>query len=129
MEIETVGDLPNHIADWLGIYGCCKQETEDGNKPELCQFNKEKPVCCRVAFCSEIEERIRQAVKNEEKLFPEIISKLEIIIPTDDENYKMANEYADRMARDYGHCRNSAYCGYRNCWKKITGYKIKNNNE
>lgn len=68
MELETPEDLSNQIADWLGIYGCCKQETEEGTKPELCTYTPEKPFCCRVAFCNDLTDRIRQSVSNELKL-------------------------------------------------------------
>jgi hypothetical protein len=62
MNIETVEDLANQIADWMGVYGCCKQETEEGTKPELCQLlprclllsprraNKKRRVCRKHDF-------------------------------------------------------------------------------
>lgn len=62
MEIETVEDLCNQIADWLGVYGCCKaaQAGQD------C-YNK-NPRCCRVGFMMEMPDRIRAAVENEKKI-------------------------------------------------------------
>lgn len=65
MEIETVPDLANKIADWLGVYGACKE----GDKYEPCCEKSEKDIfCCRVGFCMHMEERIREAVGNENKL-------------------------------------------------------------
>lgn len=63
MDIETVSDLVNTLADWLGIYGCCKSDGDEG-----CEFNKQKPFCCRMGFVGEMEERIPAAVENDKKL-------------------------------------------------------------
>lgn len=63
MNIETVEDLSNTIADWLGIYGCCKSNGDEG-----CEFNKDKPFCCRVGFTSEMKERMNTAVGNDFKI-------------------------------------------------------------
>lgn len=62
MEIETSEDLANQLADWLGIYGGCKNETADDNN---CIYDKSKPFCCRQGFCSALQERIRGSVKND----------------------------------------------------------------
>ncbi len=61
MEIETVDDLVNDIADSLGVYGACKSED-----PKGC-YN-ENTRCCRVGFSMVMCERIRKAVENENKL-------------------------------------------------------------
>ena len=62
MEIETVDDLANQIADWLGVYGCCKRaETFE----DCCDPN---PLCCRIGFMMVFPDRIRQAVANDQKL-------------------------------------------------------------
>lgn len=61
MEIETVEDLANQIADWIGVYGCCKDPTGDG-----CE--REDITCCRVGFMIRMEDRIRDAVENDKKL-------------------------------------------------------------
>lgn len=65
MNIETVDELADQIADWMGIYGGCRNITEHDDK---CTYNKEKPFCCRVGFVGAIAERMREAVENEKKL-------------------------------------------------------------
>lgn len=65
MNIETVDELADQIADWLGIYGGCKNITENDDK---CTYDKEKPFCCRTGFVGAIAERMREAVENEKKL-------------------------------------------------------------
>lgn len=59
MEIETVDDLANQIADWLGVYGCCKHG--DG-------CDDPNPLCCRIGFMMTFPDRIRAAVDNDNKL-------------------------------------------------------------
>jgi len=59
MEIETVDDLANQIADWLGVYGCCKNG--DG-------CDDPNPLCCRIGFMMVMPDRIRMAVLNECKM-------------------------------------------------------------
>ena len=67
MQIETVGELAEQIADWLGIYGSCKKENPlDGD--EECPYNKNSPFCCRTGFVAMISERMIEAVENEKKL-------------------------------------------------------------
>jgi hypothetical protein len=62
MNIETVDELVDQIADWIGVYGCCKAaETNDD-----CEDTN--PCCCRVGFHMVMGERIRNAVHNEEEL-------------------------------------------------------------
>lgn len=64
MKIETVEDLAEQIADWIGIYGGCKAVGEIG-----CTYDKfDNPCCCRVGFINAMEERIREAVENDKKL-------------------------------------------------------------
>lgn len=63
MEIETVSELVDKLADWLGIYGGCKSNGEEG-----CELTEAKPFCCRSGFCQIMEDRIRTAVENDEKL-------------------------------------------------------------
>jgi hypothetical protein len=64
MEIETVSDLTNVIADWIGVYGACKCEgKEDG-----CEFSEKAVNCCRVGFAIHLEDRIRNAVENDKKI-------------------------------------------------------------
>lgn len=62
MEIETVEDLTNWLADKLGVYGTCKNAA----KSEDC--NEETPFCCRVGFMIEMTRRIEQAVENDKRL-------------------------------------------------------------
>lgn len=55
LHIETPGDLADHLADRIGIYG----GHEDGEVKQ-----------CRVCFVSEMSERIRVSVENEQKFNP-----------------------------------------------------------
>jgi hypothetical protein len=63
MEIETVEDLANEIANWIGCYGCCKSAEEGKDECEDKSIN-----CCRVGFMMVMPDRIRKAVENENKL-------------------------------------------------------------
>jgi len=63
MDIETVEDLSNKIADWIGCYGACKSENREG-----CEFSEKKIDCCRVGFVMAMNERIVNAVENDKKL-------------------------------------------------------------
>jgi len=63
MEIETTEDLAEKIADWLGIYGGCKDDKNEG-----CAYDKSKPFCCRVGFVGAIKERMIEAIENDKKL-------------------------------------------------------------
>lgn len=63
MQIETVEELAEQIADWLGIYGGCKSDGDTG-----CTYDKNNPFCCRQGFVGAITERMREAVENEKKL-------------------------------------------------------------
>lgn len=60
MNIETVDELAEKVADWLGVYDPCKGEQ--------CVVDKSKPFCCRFEFVTSLKERIRNAVENEKKL-------------------------------------------------------------
>ena len=70
MNIETVNDLAEQIADWIGIYGGCKNESSpDSDGVNECTYDKFKnPLCCRTGFVSAMEERIREAVENDKIL-------------------------------------------------------------
>jgi hypothetical protein len=62
MTIETVDELCEHLADLIGVYGCCtKAET---NK----DCDNENECCCRVGFMMTMPDRIREAVENDKKL-------------------------------------------------------------
>ena len=63
MSIETASDLADKLADWLGIYGGCKSDGDNG-----CTYDKRNPFCCRQGFVGAMEERIREAVENEKIL-------------------------------------------------------------
>lgn len=63
MQIETVDELADQIADWIGCYGACKSESRDG-----CVHSEKDIFCCRVGFHIVIQERIRNAVHNEDQL-------------------------------------------------------------
>jgi len=65
MIIETTEDLADQIADWLGIYGGCKNIT---GEDDLCTYDRNKPWCCRAGFVTAIKERMIEAVENDKKL-------------------------------------------------------------
>ena len=61
MNIETIDDIIDDIADRLGVYGACKSDDPDGcDNDDLC--------CCRVGFSMVMKERIYKAIKMEEIL-------------------------------------------------------------
>ena len=62
VELETVHELVEDLADKLGIY---KTRPEFDDHPENCE--------CRMCFVINMEDRIREAVANDEYL----ISKLD----------------------------------------------------
>lgn len=68
MTVETVSDLAEEIADWLGIYGGCKNRPGHMPEDQECTFDETKPFCCRQGLCMALEERMRQAAENEKKL-------------------------------------------------------------
>lgn len=55
MEIETVGELVEHIADKVGVYGNHGNDCTVGNE-------------CRMCFTADLRHRIVEAVGNDEKL-------------------------------------------------------------
>ena len=57
VELETVDELAEELADMLGIYG---DWPEFGDHPDDCK--------CRVCFVIRMEDRIRDSVENEEFL-------------------------------------------------------------
>lgn len=61
--IETPEELAEVIADWLGVYGCCKSDGDEG-----CEFNRDRPFCCRTGFVGELQERIEKSVENQNLL-------------------------------------------------------------
>lgn len=63
MEIETLDDVLNELADKIGVYGCCKPASEG---KEEC--NETNSCCCRVGFMMEYKERIHSAIENEKRL-------------------------------------------------------------
>lgn len=63
MEIETVDDLCEYLADLVGVYGGCKHAA---NGKDEC--NEKLITCCRIGFVTEIKERIWKAVENEKLL-------------------------------------------------------------
>lgn len=62
MNIETLDEIINELADKAGVYGCCKNAE---NNEDCTETN---PCCCRIGFTLVYEERIRKAIENEEKL-------------------------------------------------------------
>ena len=63
MNIETIDDILNELADKMGVYGCCKAASEGKDECE-----DKNPCCCRIGFMIEYDTRIRKAVINENKL-------------------------------------------------------------
>ncbi len=60
VQLETVEELAESIADAAGVYGCgCSNTDENGfeNHPITCN--------CRICFVESMKERIWQAVKND----------------------------------------------------------------
>lgn len=47
-------------------------------------------------------------------------SQFKDFIKSDDENFNEAKSYAEKMNKEHGHDVNSAFCGYRNCFKDLT---------
>lgn len=76
MEIETVEDVCNELADKMGVYGACNA-TENGF--EDCE--KTCYTCCRVGFMLVMPDRIRQAVHNEDKLMQSGLLETKTIKP------------------------------------------------
>ena len=72
MHIETTEDLAHEIANWIGIYGGCKNRDSDDDN---CTYNKNKPFCCRQGFLEAMKERMAEAVDNERKLEDLILKK------------------------------------------------------
>lgn len=60
--LETIPELVEDIADMCGVYGSPPEPIEGKlmEHPENCN--------CRICFTIDLEERIRQAVKNEKIL-------------------------------------------------------------
>lgn len=61
MEIETIDDVIDMLADKLGVYGACKSESDDG-------CDCDNLMCCRVGFAMVIKDKIYTAIENENKL-------------------------------------------------------------
>lgn len=61
MNIETIDDLSDQILDWLGVYGACKSEGDDG-------CDDCNPFCCRIGAMMWLPDRIRAAAENDKKL-------------------------------------------------------------
>ncbi len=59
MEIETIDDLCEQLADWIGVYGCCSA----GDKADGCYSNN--PLCCRMGFTIQLKERIYNAIETD----------------------------------------------------------------
>lgn len=57
VELETVHELCEDLADKLGVYGC---GPEFGDHPDDCD--------CRICFVLKMEDRIREAVENDKYL-------------------------------------------------------------
>lgn len=69
MDIETTNDLAEKLADWLGIYGGCKSDGDNG-----CTYDKSKPLCCRQGFVESMKERMTEAVENDKVVNPYLLS-------------------------------------------------------
>lgn len=62
MDVESVEDLAEELADWCGIYGGCESDGEND-----CGFDRDRPFCCRMAFVSVMRDRIQASVRNDER--------------------------------------------------------------
>lgn len=60
MNIETIDDIVEDIANKMGVYGSCTCR-DNGNEKDL-------PYCCRSSFTASMKERIYNALENETKL-------------------------------------------------------------
>jgi len=65
MIIETLDDIIEELANKLYVYGGCN-DSDDGDKQ--CEKCLKTYTCCRVEFSRVLDERIRTAIVNEEKL-------------------------------------------------------------
>ena len=63
MNIETTEDLCNQIANWIGVYGCCKAADDNSEHAKGC--DNQNPLCCRTGFMMEMQERMIKAVEND----------------------------------------------------------------
>lgn len=61
MEIETVDDLVEQIADWIGVYGGCKAAEKGLDE---CEESTKNVFCCRFGFTVHMKDRILKAVEN-----------------------------------------------------------------
>lgn len=61
MNIETIDDIIEDIADKLGVYGACKSTDPDG-------CDNDNDLCCRCGFSMALKDRIYAALENENKL-------------------------------------------------------------
>jgi hypothetical protein len=68
-------------------------------------------------YIEEIAHEILLQIKNHSDL-----SNVSNLLPSDSENYSDSKNYALEMADKHGHDYNSAFAGFRNCWKRITKY-------
>lgn len=59
--IETPDEIAEQVADWIGLYGGCKSDGDDG-------CDEKNPFCCRQGFVMDLTERIRTSVENEQKI-------------------------------------------------------------
>lgn len=55
--VETPSDLAEYVADKLCIYGACNEACHEGS-------------LCRCCFVADLTARIRESVKNEQRLRP-----------------------------------------------------------
>lgn len=72
MNIETVDELCEHLANLIGVYGACKHSNDteiiDGEERRVNECDQENDCCCRTGFMLVMPDRIRQAVENDKKL-------------------------------------------------------------
>lgn len=67
MQIETLSEIIEELADKLYIYGDCRSQSEEVIA-EKCNNDSVGIYCCRKIFESEMEERILEAIKNEKAI-------------------------------------------------------------
>lgn len=68
MQVETVDDLVEQLADWFGVYGGCKNDESTDDCESKCKYDPKMPFCCRNCFYTAMTSRIENAVENTRKI-------------------------------------------------------------
>lgn len=68
MNIETIEDIIEDLADKFDIYGQCSCITDEGFQNPPSGNCRKTLICCRVNFAVTIKDRIYKAIENEKIL-------------------------------------------------------------